>query len=1306
MRGLIGGKAFTVTCTLVSKNGKRTSPLRALIDSGANLFACIDRPLAHKLRKVDGYIFTRTKIPKLPVAGFTGSIGASLCSVLEAGLTIESRSFPTPFFEVGIGNHDIILGRHWLAHYDVLPDCRRERLWWPDQRNTHQWQANERDQKMAEQDKELVRKIQNRQVPILRRPVTSPPQLKDNKKNSLPLEERQETYQARRQELGISQVTPLCTMDPYSEPPTLALISAPAYLLNLRHEPIAAGTLTLHEVDYALSKLHQDPEDSYEDLDLKELLQQLPKEYHDLAGAFSKKEANTLPEHRSHDHKIKLQSTPELRQAPLYKMNERELEATRTYLMDNLQKGFIEPSDSPFSSPVLFVKKSNGDLRFCVDYRNLNQHTIKDRYPLPLIGETLQRLSKAKVFSKLDVRHAFNRIRMEPESEAWATFRTRFGQYKPKVLPFGLNNGPATFQRYINSVLFDILDQYCTAYLDDILIYSESRAEHKRHVREVLRRLQEAGLQADIKKCEFEVERTKFLGFIVTTNGVEVDPQKIETVVSWPEPTTKKGIQSFLGFCNFYRVFIRNFSRIAKPLTLLTTAKEGPQITLDPEAREAFAILKKALTEAPALTYFDSVRETRVETDCSDVAAGGILTQFAPDKKWHPVAFFSTTLQGPEVNYEIHDKELLAIIRALKEWRAELTSVQEPFLILTDHRAIEYFGQKQVLNSRQVRWSELMSEFNFKLAYRPGKDNVVADVLSRKHELTPTQKAQREAERTRALFSYEQTKEVTLAPVDLPVAPEEPAPMDLDIMEQIMDSNRTSPSLQDYRDKVSPESDFSLSPSGLLLFRGRLAVAGDDQVLRTRLLDWIHKTTATCHPGRTKMRRLVNSRYWWPRMTADIDQYVANCHICRRAQHPRDKTPGLLQPLPIPLRTWEDLSMDFHEPGTPDQHGYDSVLVIVDRLSKRHVCLPTTKRATARTAARLFYKYLWRFRGSPRTITSDRGPQFISQFMDELSKLTRTKLKLSTAEHPQTDGQTEIVNQIIDQRLRPFVRHYQDDWSDLLPALDAAGASMPHESTGLSPSMIDYGYDLRLDFDWTEREDKSKTVQEKLSREEAREWAARIDTAVQWARDNMAKAQDVMRTQANKKRRKPDFGPGDLVFIIKKSWRTDRPSDKLDNPLAGPFRITRMVGHSYELELPQSYKVHNVFHADRLRKDPSNPLVGQHNDPEPPIEVDGELEWEVDQILGSRIVRNRLQYQVEWKNWDPDNTWYPAGNFKNAPLRVKSYHDANPSKPGPPVRLEEWIRASATEEQLQDHPDDNTPRGTTTRTTMRRRRAR
>ncbi len=314
---------------------------------------------------------------------------------------------------------------------------------------------------------------------------------------------------------------------------------------------------------------------------------------------------------------------------PIYSLSRVELETLKTWLEDNLSKGFIRSSSSPAGTPILFVKKSDGSLRLCVDYRGLNEGTIRNRYPLPLLRETLLRLQKAKFYTKLDVRGAYNLIRVA-EGEEWKTaFRTRYGLFETLVMPFGLTNAPATFQHFINDVLRPFLDIFATAYLDDILIYSESLREHKRHVRQVLQALSDAGLHLAPEKCEFHRQSVKYLGFIITTEGVAPDPAKVATVQEWGTDKSpirnRTDVQRFLGFANFYRRFIRDYSRIVSPLTRLT-GKDVP-FEWSPECSAALDTLKTAFTTAPVLRHFDHEREILVETDASDFVSAGVLSQ-------------------------------------------------------------------------------------------------------------------------------------------------------------------------------------------------------------------------------------------------------------------------------------------------------------------------------------------------------------------------------------------------------------------------------------------------------------------------------------------------------------------------------------------------------------------------------------------------------------------------------------------------------------------------------------------------------
>ena len=468
----------------------------------------------------------------------------------------------------------------------------------------------------------------------------------------------------------------------------------------------------------------------------------LPGHYHEHLPLFDMKIADQLPPHRPGiDHKIEFEKDENGHEktapwGPLYNMSREELLLLRKTLTEYLDKNFIRASSSSAAAPILFAKKPDGGLRFCVDYRALNAITRRDRYPLPLIRETLRSISRAKWLTKLDITAAFHKIRIA-EGDEWKTaFRTRYGLYEWLVTPFGLTNGPATFQRYINHTLREYLDEFVSAYLDDILIYSDGSLEdHWRKVKLVLQRLQEAGLQLDIDKCEFECKSVKYLGFIIEVGkGFRMDPEKVAAIQQWEAPKTVKGVRSFLGFANYYRLFIPEFADIARPLTDLT--KKGQPFNWNNKAQQAFEELKQLFISDPILAAFDPDRETVLETDASNWATGGVLSQHDDNGDLRPCAYFSKKNLPAECNYDIHDKELLAVIRCLEEWDAELRSVKS-FTILTDHKNLEHFMKVRRLNERQMRWAEILARYCFNLSYRPGTLASRPDALSRREQDLP-----------------------------------------------------------------------------------------------------------------------------------------------------------------------------------------------------------------------------------------------------------------------------------------------------------------------------------------------------------------------------------------------------------------------------------------------------------------------------------------------------------------------------------------------------------------------------------------
>jgi predicted aspartyl protease len=511
----MGGKHFTVPCTL-SRHGYGVKS-SALVDTGANGFAFINRSFATELSKF--LDIQPVQIPNtLSIQGYDGKQATTVSHALILHLTIDKRRQTSiPFYILDIGTHDIILGLKWMDYFNLWLNPRQKRIIWPEKEN-----------KIAPPPlyREIIAERRSITPQVIH--TTYAQDLNDSlRKMEQELRGVTKAPTQPRIRRTVSQES-LLTID-------IAQISATGFHFNLHRPENEVFSISLYEIDRILEEKQETSEE-------KELLSLLPVYLRNYADVFSKSASDTLPPHRTYDHKIQLEGENTIGYHPLRRQSTEELLAIRQYLLENLDKGFIEASQAPFASPVLFVKKPSGGLRFCIDFRKLNAITRKDRYPLPLIDETLARISKAKIFTKLDIRQAFHRIRMDPSAEDLTTFRTRYGAYKCKVLPFGLTNGPATYQRYMNDVLFDYLDDFCTAYLDDILIYSDNELDHEGHVTKVLERLRKAGLQADIKKCEFSVTRTKYLGFIIGTNGIEVDPEKVEIIRNWKEPSTVKGI--------------------------------------------------------------------------------------------------------------------------------------------------------------------------------------------------------------------------------------------------------------------------------------------------------------------------------------------------------------------------------------------------------------------------------------------------------------------------------------------------------------------------------------------------------------------------------------------------------------------------------------------------------------------------------------------------------------------------------------------------------------------------------------------
>lgn len=425
-------------------------------------------------------------------------------------------------------------------------------------------------------------------------------------------------------------------------------------------------------------------------------LDNIPSFYHDFTDVFNEGLSDNLVLHRPYDLKIKLEEGSSPTHTRLYHVSDSELDALKSFIKENIRWGFIAPSTSPYTASVLFIKKKTGELRLCIDYHALNKITKKDHYPLPLISELLDSPRRAKVYTKLDLCHAYHLVRIAKGDEWKTAFRTRYRSFEWRVMPFGLTNAPAAFQRFVNDIFADLLDVTVIVYLDDVLIYSDNHESHKDHVQEVLHRLRANGLFANPKKCEFDKTTVEYLGYILFTDGLRMSMDKVQTILDWPTPRKVKDVQSFLGFCNFYRHFIHQYSDIVIPLTRLT--RKVITWKWDDACEKAFNSLHLSFTMAPVLAHWVPDQQIIIETDVSDYAVTAILSlRFIDTGEIHPITFHSRILHSTELNYDTHDKELLAIFKAFTIWRHYLEGSSTPVDVVTDHKNLEYFSTTKIL---------------------------------------------------------------------------------------------------------------------------------------------------------------------------------------------------------------------------------------------------------------------------------------------------------------------------------------------------------------------------------------------------------------------------------------------------------------------------------------------------------------------------------------------------------------------------------------------------------------------------------
>lgn len=978
---------------------------------------------------------------------------------------------------------------------------------------------------------------------------------------------------------------------------------------------------------------------AHESVAAKPLEEAIPKEYHNYLDLFDEKTADRLPDPKAWDHEIKLKPDFVPKSFKAYNLTPQERTEMSAFIKENLRKGYIRPSQSPMASPFFFVSKKDGKLRPCQDYRYLNNGTIKNAYPLPLISELLDKLKGAKYFTKLDVRWGYNNIRIK-EGDQWkAAFKTPDGLFEPTVMFFGMCNSPATFQNMMDDIFQTLREKGgVIIYMDDILIFAPTSDKLEQLTKEVLEILRRNDLFLKPEKCAFKQLKIDYLGMIIEEGKISMDPAKLKGIADWPIPTTVKEVRSFLGFGNFYRKFIRQYSNITRPLNELLRKDQKFEWTT--ECDEAFNTLKRLFTEEPVLMMPDSTRPFQIEADASKYASGAVLTQLDTNGSRHPVAFFSKTFSEAERNYEIYDRELLAMIRALEEWRHYIQGSPHTTTVYSDHKNLTYFRGPQKLNRRQARWTLTLSEYDIHLVHVPGSQMVQSDALSRRPDLCPE--------------TDDDNKDITLLPEGLFIRL-----IDTELQERILGAKKMDFDAADaikllFEDTPDARRDMdswtveTKDGQNMLFYKGK-AYIPDDLELRREVVRKHHDVITAGHPGELATFNSIADNYYWPGMRTFVKKYVKGCAECQQFKINRNPTKVSLNPIPASgaKRPFAQISWDLITdlPKSGD-HKYDSILVVVDHgLTKGVILTPCKKTIKADGVADILLRKIYTRFGLPDKIISDRDPRFTAHAFQELLKRLEIQSAMSTTAHPQTDGATERSNQEIEAYLSIYCTLHPETWSQALPILEFTYNNRRHADRTQTPFELIMGTAPKAIPEAFDKSSFPSTNERLKSLNEARSEAL---AAHELARRRMLERGKYLHIP---------FEKGQKVWLEARNLTLPYQSKKIAPKREGPFTILDVLSPlNYRLKLPPKWKIHDVFHASLLTPFNETEVHGPAFPQPPPEEISGNIEWEPEAILKHTGTGKNMLYRVHWKGYpSSEDTNEPKECFKNALPLLNAY---------------------------------------------------
>ena len=879
---------------------------------------------------------------------------------------------------------------------------------------------------------------------------------------------------------------------------------------------------------------------------------------------------------------------------PPYRVSQTQRAEIETHIANMLKQGIIDVSSSPWSSPVVLVKKKDGTTRFCVDYRKLNAVTRKDSYPLPRIDDILDSLSGSKYFTTLDLQSGYHQVAMSPDSKDKTAFATHAGIYAYDVMSFGLCNAPPCFQRLMSRVLHGLEWKLCLVYIDDVIIFAPSLEEHLSRLQLVFERFRQANLKLKPSKCHFAETSVNFLGFVVSANGISPDPDKIFAVQSFPRPKSVKDVRSFLGLANYYRRFVHNFAKISSPLNRLT--RKDIVFVWTPECEEAFLDLKRRLCSAPILAYPDFNQPFHLYTDASQSALGYILGQCINGKEC-VIAYGGRELNNAEKNYSTTEREALAVVDGVKRYQPYLAG--NKFYIHTDHGSLSWLMRIKDPTGRLARWALQLQQYHFDIIHRAGTSNGNADALSRRSYVS--------------LLSVSPAAQVTL-PVSVIEPPCPPAATlhtlqrqdpDLAPIIQYLETSELPTEDKEARSLLLQIDSYYLDGNGLLCHlwtpgkRHLQALCSQIVIpasLRHEVISACHDSPTASHFSTHKTYDKIRRRYFWPGMFRDIDHWCRTCVDCAMKKIPRGQRKAPLLPIPVE-GAFDRIAMDILGPLPVTNDGNRYIIVFSDYYTRwpEAFALPSIE---APRIAQLLVDEIVARHSAPRTLLSDRGPNFLATIVKEVCNLINTRRQHTTAYHPQTDGLVERFNATLTEGLSMYVSSNQKDWDKHIPMVLFAYRVSPNATTGESPFYLLYGREPRLPIDAAlllPTSNLSPSVAEHRAR-----IVQNLEDAQRTIRSNTQLAQQRMKLQYDKHSAPVHYEVGSKVWVFTPKTKKGL-SKKLSHNFHGPYRIVHKLSPvHFRLRTLDNRVVSVPVHANRLKPfyDPADRPIG----PLPPVD--------------------------------------------------------------------------------------------------------